>query len=216
MGSYRIILADDHRMVLQGLKRILQERNDLEVVGEAKCGLELLNLLKQTTPDMVILDISMPNLRGIEAIHEIKMIHPDIKMLVLTMHKDKDYLHQALLAGANGYLLKEEADTDLFSAIDKIRQGRTYVSPSLADDLANDWTQIRRGDYKPSSEHERLTNRERQVLKLIAEGKSSKEIGDLLFISGRTVERHRANIMEKLNLKNAADLIKYAIQKGYV
>ena len=216
MGPYCIVLADDHVMIRQGLKKILSEIAALEVIGEAGNGLELLNLLNRLTPHLVILDISMPNLRGIEAIREIKGIHPDTKVLILTMHKDKEYLHQAISAGAEGYLLKEDADMELFSAIEKIRQGKIYVSPNLSEDLTDDWAQIRRGDRKPSSGLEQLTVREREVLKLIAEGKSSREIADLLFISARTVERHRANMMEKLNMKKTADLVKYAIQKGYL
>ncbi len=216
MGSYRIILADDHVMFRQGLKRILEGRSDLEVVGEVNCGLELLKLLERLVPDLIILDISMPNLRGLEAIHEIKMSHPEVRILVLTMHKDQEYLHQAITAGAEGYLLKEDADAELFSAIDRVRRGRIYVSPKLSEGVTEDWVKMSRGDHKPSFEPEKLTTREREVVKLIAEGKSSKEVGDLLFISVRTVEHHRANIMEKLNLKNTADLVKYAVQKGYV
>ena len=216
MGSYHIVLVDDHVMFRQGLKRILEERPDLEVVGEADCGLALLKLLEKVVPDLIILDISMPNLRGLEAIHEIKTNHPNVKILVLTMHKDKEYLHQAVAAGGEGYLLKEDADSELFTAIDRVRQGRIYVSPKLTDELTTDWIKMTRGDDKSSFEPPRLTTREREVLKLIAEGKSSKEISDLLFISIRTVEHHRANIMEKLNLKNTADLVKYAVQKGYV
>jgi DNA-binding NarL/FixJ family response regulator len=186
------------------------------VVGEVDCGLELLKLLQKLVPDLIILDISMPNLRGIEAIHEIRIVHPDVKILILTMHKDKEYLHQAISAGADGYLLKEDADTELSSAIKTIRHGRFYISPLLSEELTDDWIRTWRGKSKLPIQLESLTIREREVLKLIAEGKSSKEIGELLFISVRTVERHRANIMEKLNLKKTADLVKYAIQKGYV
>ena len=189
---------------------------DLKVIGEASDGLELLDLCKHLNPDMVILDISMPRLRGIEAIHEIKSIRPDTSILMLTMHKDKEYLYLALSAGARGYLVKEDADKELFSAIDRIRQGKTYVSPSFSEDLLGDLVQIGRGEGKASFEIDPLTTREREVVKLIAEGRSSKEIGDLLYISTRTVDNHRANIMEKLNLKKATDLVKYAIQKGYV
>ena len=216
MGSYRIVLVDDHVMFRQGLRRILEERSGFEVVGEVDCGLELLKFLQKLVPDLIILDISMPNLRGLEAIREIKMNHPDVKILVLTMHKDKEYLHQAVSAGARGYLLKEDADSELFSAIDRVREGKIYVSPKLSEELTADWVKFSRGDDKPSFEPAKLTTREREVLKLIAEGKSSKEIGELLFISVRTVERHRANIMEKLNLKKTADLVKYAVQKGYI
>ena len=216
MSTFRIIVADDHMMFRQGLKKILEERADFEIIGEASCGLELLKLLRELVPDLVILDISMPSLRGIEAVREIKSVHPNVKILILTMHKDKEYLRQAISAGAEGYLLKEDADSELFSAVGKIRQGGIYVSPKLSEELTIDWAKIRRGDEKPSSEAESLTLREREVLKLIAEGKSSKEIADLLFISSRTVERHRANLMDKLGLKKTADLVKYAIQKGYV
>jgi DNA-binding NarL/FixJ family response regulator len=165
---------------------------------------------------MIILDVSMPKLRGIEAIHEIKTIRSGVDILMLTMHKDREYLYLALSAGAKGYLLKEDADRDLFSAIEKVRQGKTYVSPNLSEELVDDLVQIRKGEGKPFSEIDSLTTREREVVKLIAEGKSSKEIAELLFISARTVDNHRANIMEKLNLKKTADLVKYAIQKGYI
>ncbi len=214
---YRIILADDHMLVRQGLKRILDGAGDLEVIGEAGDGLELLDLLNHSNPDMVILDVSMPRLRGIEAIHEIKTMQPEVSVLMLTMHKDREYLYLALSAGAKGYLLKEDADRDLFSAIQKIRQGRTYVSPNLSEDMVDELVQFRKRNGKRTSfEIDSLTIREREVVKLIAEGRSSKEIADLLCISVRTVDNHRANIMEKLKLKKAADLVKYAILKGYI
>lgn len=216
MASYGIVLADDHVLVRQGLRRILEGMADLEVVGEANDGLELLNLLNQLTPHMVILDIFMPNLRGIEAIHEIKKIRPEVKVLILTMHKDKEYLYLALSAGAKGYLLKEDADKELFSAIEKIRQGKTYISPHFSEEVVDDLVQIGRGDAKAIFEIDPLTTREREVLKLVAEGKSSKEIAHVLFISVLTVNNHRANIMEKLNLNKATDLVKYAIRKGYI
>ena len=216
MTPYRIVLADDHVLVRQGLKRILEGMAGLEVVGEAKDGLDLLDLLSRVTPQMVILDIFMPNLRGIEAIHEIKKIHPDVKVLILTMHKDKEYLYLALSAGAKGYLLKEDADKELFAAIEKVRQGKTYISPYFSEEVVDDLVQIGRGDGKAIFEIDPLTSREREVLKLIAEGKSSKEIATLLFISVSTVNNHRASIMEKLNLNKATDLVKYAIRKGYV
>ena len=202
-------------MVRDGLRRIIGEMPDLEVIGEAPCGLELLSLLNHLTPDMIILDISMPNLRGIEATSELKAIHPNVKVLILTMHKNKEYLRQAISAGADGYLLKEDADTELISAIEMIRAGRIYVSPILSEELTEDWAQIARGKSEIPFDRDSLTTREKEVLKLIAEGKSNREIADLFFISVRTVERHRANIMIKLNVKKTADLVKYAIEKGY-
>ena len=213
MDPYRIILVDDHKMFRQGIKQIIEKREDLKVIGEANDGLELLSLLKKVSPDMIILDISMPKMRGIETAKEVKAIHSDIKLLILTMHKNPDYLQHAILSGAEGYLLKEDAHTDLFSAIDTIKQGRAFISPILSRDLTDNLFQIFRGKYQPS--HEPLTTREKEVLKLIADGKSSNEIAELLCISIHTVHNHRANIMTKLNIKKTAALIKYAIRKGY-
>jgi DNA-binding NarL/FixJ family response regulator len=204
MRSYRIILADDHILIRRGIRKIIEEVAGLEVVGEAGDGIELLELLNTVVPDLVILDISMPNMRGLEAIREIKMKCPDVKVLVLSMHRE--YLYQALSAGANGYLLKEDAEKDLFTAIENIRHKKIFLSPGLREELLDD----------RSHSSEPLTLRERQVIKLIAEGNPNKTIAEILFISVRTVENHRASIMDKLNFKNTVDLIKYAIQKGYV
>lgn len=215
ISPYDIILADDHVLLRQGLRRIIEEADDMKVIGEVGDGLELLRFMKIKTTQMVILDISMPNLRGLEAIREIRASHPGVRILVLTMHKDKEYMSQAISAGAQGYLLKEDADLELFAAIRKIREGGLYISPQLSEGLVSDWAKIRRGELTPLGEDEQLTTREIEVLKLIAEGKLSKDVANLLFISVRTVERHRANIMKKLNLKNMADLIKYAMRKGY-
>ncbi|MGP8051277.1 MAG: response regulator [Desulfobaccales bacterium] len=212
----RILLADDHVMFRRGIRRIIQSISDVEVVGEANDGFELIEILKTTSPQLVILDISMPNLRGLEATREIKIINPEVKVLILTMHKDQEYLYHAFAAGAEGYLLKEDADTELISAIDTLRKGGTYISPLLAPQLADLFMEKSRpaGELAAiSGQH--LTTREREIIKLIAEGKSSKEVGELLFISSRTVQHHRANIMRKLNVKKTADLVKYAIQKGY-
>ncbi len=215
MSSYRIVLADDHIILRQGIKKIIEESGDLRVVGESGDGLDLMNLLKKKSADMVILDISMPNLRGIEATREIKKTYPLVKILILTMHKKTEYAYYALSAGADGYLLKEDTEAELFSAIDMIRAGKTYVSSSLAADLTDDLVQLHRSREKKTSP-ELLTSRERQVLKLVAEGKSSKEIGYLLCISVYTVNNHRANIIRKLDLKRTADLVRYAIERGYV
>jgi len=213
VDPYHIVLADDHLMFRQGIKRIIQEVANMEVVGEAGDGLELLDLLKETPTHMVILDISMPKLRGLEAIWEIKITNPGIKVLVLTMHRDKEYLLHAFSAGATGYLLKEDTEEELLKAIDKLRKGETYVSPLLAPQMTSLF--LKKSRYTGEAPGEVLTIREREIMKLIAEGKSSKEIGKLLFISNRTAQHHRANIMRKLNVKTTADLVKYAIQRGY-
>jgi len=209
---YRIVLTDDHMILRQGIKRMIEGVADLTVVGEASDGLELLSLLKILDTDLVILDISMPRLRGIEAIREVKKIFPDVKILVLTMYKDKELLHQAISSGADGYILKENSDKELYSAIEKIRQGEIYICPGLAG-LADDLAQTRRNTFKPLLEP--LTKRESEVLRLIAEGKSNKEIANLLFISIRTAQNHRFNIMNKLGIKTTVDLIRYAIHQGY-
>jgi DNA-binding NarL/FixJ family response regulator len=216
MHPYRITLADDHVLLRQGLRRIIEESSELQVIGEAGDGMELIQLLSRFVTDMVVLDISMPKLRGLEAICEIKSRHPQVKVLMLTMHRDKEYLYQSLSSGADGYLLKEDADTELFSAIKKIREGAFYASPSLSKEL-NAYLKTGSGGKDGSSyKGVCLSTREREVLKLIAEGKSSREVAEILYISVRTVDHHRANIMDKLELNKTADLVKYAIQKGYV
>jgi DNA-binding NarL/FixJ family response regulator len=213
MCPYRIVLADDHTIVREGIRRLIMEMADLEVVGEVGDGLELLRLLEKSTADLVVLDISMPNLRGIEATREIKSILPHVRILILTMYQDRELLYHAIAAGADGFMLKKDSGTELSSAIKKIQQGGVYISPSLSEELIEDWVQSCRENPEPPSDP--LTNREREVLKLIAEGKSNKAVADLLFISVHTVETHRLNIMKKLGLKKTADLVKYAIRKGY-
>jgi DNA-binding NarL/FixJ family response regulator len=216
-SPFKILLADDHVMFRRGVRRIIETMDNVEVVGEAGDGIELLKLVKDLDPDLVIMDISMPNLRGLEATREIKCIHSQLKVLILTMHKDREYLYHALTAGAEGYLLKEDADGELISAIDTLRKGGTFISSLLSAQMANIFVdKFRPGGETITAPEEPLTTREREIIKLIAEGKSSKEIGGLLFISSRTVQHHRANIMRKLQLKKTADLVKYAIQKGYV
>ena len=159
----------------------------------------------------------MPNLRGLEATREIKTLDPGIKVLILTMHKEREYLYHALTAGAEGYLLKEDADGELISAIETLRQGGTFISSLMSAQMADIFVdKFRSGGVPLEFPEEPLTVREREIVKLIAEGKSSKEIGELLFISSRTVQHHRANIMRKLRLKKTTDLVKYAIQKGYI
>jgi DNA-binding NarL/FixJ family response regulator len=213
--AYRVVLADDHILVRRGLRRILEEKPNLEIVGEVGDGLELLNLLNKIGPNLIILDVSMPNLRGIEAIPEIRHVRPEAKVLMLTMHKEEEYLYQAISAGANGYLLKEDAEKELFTAIDSIQGGKIYISPGLADQSMQNWARMRRGE-DDSQVVETLTIRQREILKMIAEGRSNKEIGDLLCISVRTVERHRANMMDKLNIRKTAELVQYAFKNHYI
>ena len=211
MSDYRVILADDHTLFRSGVKRILEEVPEIEVMGEAADGLQLLTLLKEMTPDLVILDISMPKMRGLEAIQEIKASYPQVQVLILTMHKNAEYLSYALGAGAAGFLLKQDADPELMEAIAAIRQGKTYLSPAISE-VVPDLIRRQKPDGTP---RDLLTHREREILKLLAEGKSSREIGELLYISLRTVQNHRANIMKKLKVRGITDLVKYAVHKGY-
>jgi len=213
MIMYKIILAEDHVLVREGIKKIIEAFPGYQVVGEVGDGPDLLRLLKKLPVDMVILDITMPSLPGIEATREIKQAYPNVKVLILTMHKKKEYLHNAMAAGVDGYLLKEDAPKELLKAIEKIRQEEIYVSPLLASDLANLYVQSQRQEEAEPAEP--LTRREIEIIKMIAEGKSSKEMAEILFLSFRTIQNHRAKIMKKLNLKKNTDLVKYAIQKGY-
>ncbi len=214
MAKYSIIIADDHALIRQGLKRLIEENESLKVVGEAGDGLELLGLLEKTTPDMILLDISMPHLRGIEVINEAKRLCPNVKILMITMHKTEQYFLCAMSAGADGYLLKEDSDTELLAAIDIVMDGELYISPFLREQFSDEV--IRQYREKGVFPCETLTNREVEVLKLVAEGLTSKEIAEILSISIRTVEHHRANLLKKLDLKNTADLIKHAIQNGFI
>lgn len=213
MDSYDIILADDHVLIRQGIKEIINQGESLRVIGEVGDGLSLLKLLNNKRPDMIIMDISMPKLRGIEAAKEVKSLYPEVKILVLTMHKDPEFLFHAFAAGVDGFLLKEDTNTELFSAIRTVRQNRPYVSPFFSKALVDNLVSTCRGDN--TFHGDVLTTREKQVLKLIAEGKSNKEMADILNISLFTVQHHRANLMKKLDLDNIAELVKYAIRKGY-
>lgn len=212
--TYDVILVDDHLMFRLGMKKILEASEDISVVGEASDGQELLSLLSRVSPQMVILDISMPKISGIEATREIKMTYPHLKVLILTMHNKIEYLQHAMSVGAEGYVLKQDAGTELFAAIESIRSGGVYISPSFSLQLKDEFIRSCRGETTPGADP--LTGRQREVVTLIAEGKTGKEIGSILFISTRTVEKHRSQIMAKLKLESTADIVKYAINKKYI
>jgi DNA-binding NarL/FixJ family response regulator len=207
VGSFSIVLADDHVMFREGIRKIIERIEDTVIIGEVNDGLELLELLKKSCPNLVVLDISMPNLRGLEAIREIKKYYPQVKVLVLTMHRKKEFIRQALADGADGFLLKEDPSGELIRAVQAIKKGEKYLSRLISDDLIKLTLEFDQNDT--------LTSREREVLILLAEGRKSQEIANALFISVNTVRRHRYNIMEKLNINNLADLVKYAISQNY-
>lgn len=206
----RIVLADDHVLIRHGIKNMLSQENDLVIVGEAGDGEEMLALLGQTQADLIILDISMPKLSGIEAIGLVKEKYPWIKILILTMHKDKDRFYRAMTAGADGYLIKEDSDGELLQAISRVRSGKTYLSPMFSEGLVGDVLSGYRNDSKDL--YQELTAREKEVLKLVVDGKTSKDIAEFLGVSFRTVDHHRANLLRKLNVKNSIDLVNYAIR----
>lgn len=214
MNVYTIMIADDHAMMRDGLRSMISEMDGFRVVGEAEDGLQLLNLLKKTVPHMVILDISMPGLRGIEAAREINALYPGIHILMLSMHKNEEFLSLALAAGARGYLLKDDTGDELINAVQRIRKGGTYLSRTMANQFPSAIISICRGNHKAAFNP--LTHRQRQVLQMIAEGKTDRQISESLSISIRTVHRHHANIRDKLNLKRTADLVRYAISQGYL
>jgi DNA-binding NarL/FixJ family response regulator len=205
VSTYNVVLADDHAMFREGIRKIVERIEGVAISGEVNDGLELLDLLKQSSPNLVLLDISMPNLRGLEAIREIKRLYPQVKVLILTMHRKKEFIHQALTDGADGFLLKEDPGGELIKAVQAIQKGGKYLSSLLTDALIS----------LAQGKDDLLTMREREVLTLLAEGKRSQEIAEALFISVHTVRRHKGKIMEKLNFKSMADLIKYAIAKDY-
>ncbi|MEW6388545.1 MAG: response regulator transcription factor [Thermodesulfobacteriota bacterium] len=215
MSSYRIVLADDQTAICQRLKKIIGGSRDLKVVAEVGNGLELMELLPCLSAQMVIMDLTLPHLPGFEAIRRVKASDPDLKVLVLTSRREKEFLQLAFGMGADGCLLKEEALLELPAAIKTIRQGGIYLSLQLAQPLAELYIQNLRKTPQPPSPNP-LTGREIEILTLIAEGKSSKEIASRLFLSFRTVQNHRANILRKLNLKKTADLVRYAIRRGYI
>jgi DNA-binding NarL/FixJ family response regulator len=209
--TVRILLADDHRILREGLKQLIHGENDLEVVGEAKDGLETVRLAQELNPDVVIMDIAMPGLNGIEATTRILNELPKARVMALSMHRESKYVMGMLEAGAKGYLLKECAFDEVIKAIRMVLKGNNYLSPGITEIVVNE-SLIKMGKEPPSRSV--LSQREREVLQLLAEGIKSKEIADRLFISKKTVETHRRNIMQKLNLSSTAELVRFAIREG--
>jgi DNA-binding NarL/FixJ family response regulator len=215
MPKLRIVLADDHTLVRHGLRKVLQDQSDWEVVGEANDGREAIQLVQELKPDVAILDIAMPRLNGIEATRQIARRFPDVHVLVLSMHADEAYVTQVLRAGATGYLLKDSADTDLIKAVAAVSQKKSFFSPAVAKVMLDDYVR-QLADRGITDRYDTLTEREREVFQLIAEGKSNKDVADLLHLSPNTVETHRAHIMEKLDVHNAAEIVLYAVRKGVI
>lgn len=208
--TIRILLADDHRLVRQGFHLILASQPDLEIVGEASNGNEAIQLAEKLKPDVVVMDVAMPELNGIEATRRLAASLPRCKVLALSMHKDSVYVREILKAGARGYLLKDSADGDLLAAVRSVARGDGYLSPGVSDAVLSDY---RRHVTDPL---DLLSSREREVLQAIAEGKTNKEIAVALNLSVYTVESHRGRIMEKLNLHSTGELVRFALRNGLI
>ncbi len=215
MPKIRLLMVDDHEIVRAGLRMLLQTQPDIEIVGEVSNGRAAIAQARQLLPDIVLMDISLPDMDGFEATRQIKRALPNVAILALTMHESDEYFFKMLNAGASGYVPKKAAPTDLVAAIRTVRDGGVFLYPSLAKSLVRDYM----GRAAESGERaalDGLTDREQEVLKLIADGSTNQEIADKLTISVKTVERHRANIMGKLNLHSRTELVKYAIRKGMI
>jgi len=215
MKAIRILLADDHSVMRTGLRLVLERQDDFEVVAEASDGRQAVSMAQQHQPEVAVLDITMPNLNGIEAARQITASQPQTCVIMLSMHSDEAYVLRALKAGARGYLLKESAEGELIDAVRAVSQGKAFFSPAVSRVLVEDYVRQLQ-DREIEDSYELLTTREREVLQLIAEGKSNKDIAAMLNLSLYTVETHRGNLMEKLNLHTVPELILYAVRKGVI
>ena len=214
MNKIRVLLAEDHTIVRQGLRSLLESAAGIEVIGEAEDGREAIQKVGQLRPDVVVMDITMPALNGLQATRQIKRQFPEVKVLILTMHANEEYIFQILRVGASGYVVKQAAVTELVSAIQAVYRGDSFLSPSISGKVIEEY--IRRAEAVVKSSYDRLTDREREVLQLIVEGHSTTEIAELLHITAGTVRTHKAQLMDKLDIHSTAELTRYAIRKGVI
>jgi two-component system response regulator NreC len=215
MNKIRVLLAEDHTIVRKGLRSLLDGEAGIEVIGEAEDGREAVEKVGQLLPDVVLMDITMPSLNGLEATRQIKKRFPEVKVVILTMHANEEYIFQILRAGASGYLVKQAAPTELLSAIQAAYRGESFLSPSISRKVIEEYIQQAEATAEKDT-YDQLTDREREVLQLIAEGHPNREIAELLHISVKTVGTHRANLMDKLDIHSTAELTQYAIRKGVI
>jgi DNA-binding NarL/FixJ family response regulator len=214
MKKIRVLLVDDHAILREGIKALLEKQDDIEVVAEAADGREAIPKAVQFRPDVVVLDISMPTMDGLESTRQMKRENPDIKVLVLTMHDNEEYFFQLLRAGASGYVTKKSVSRELVSAIEAVYRGESFFCPSMAKFLLSDFLRLDKAVENTSQEE--LTPREREIVKLIAEGYTNQQIADLLHRSVKTIESHRSNILRKLGIHDSIELVKYAVRKKLI
>jgi two-component system, NarL family, response regulator NreC len=212
---WRILIAEDHKILREGLKALFSVYPEMEVVGEAEDGRAAVKCAEACTPDLVLMDLSMPKTTGLDAIREIKKNYPAIKILVLTVHESDEYIQKALHAGADGYVLKDSDRVELLSAIKYVMEGKRYLSPGVSDKVIEGYL-LGNDNLKTKTSWDSLTHREREILKLVAEGYKNQKIADYLCISLKTVQKHRANLMEKLNIHHTAGLTALALEKGLI
>ena len=215
MNEIRVLLAEDHTIVRKGLRSLLDAEAGIEVVGEAGDGREAVRKVQQLSPDIVVMDIAMPGLNGLEGTRQIRKRFPEVKVVILTMHTDEEYILQILASGASGYVVKQAAPRELVSAIQSVHRGGSFFSPSISKKIVEGYIRQAEATVEASS-YQKLTEREREVLQLIAEGHSTRQIGQLLHISVKTVETHRAHLTDKLDIHSVAELTQYAIRKGVI
>jgi two-component system response regulator NreC len=216
MAEIHLLLVDDHEVIRTGLRMLLESQPNLKIVGEASSGLQALEIARQTRPDVIIMDITLPDLSGIEATRRIKQLYPNMAVVALTIHEDEQYFFEMLQAGASGYVPKRAAPDDLINAIQAAHANEIYIYPSLAKALVSDYLGRAQAGTEEVSTQEPLTLREQEVLELLAEGRTNDEIAEHLVISRHTVARHRENLMRKLGLHSRSELVKYAIRKGLI
>jgi DNA-binding NarL/FixJ family response regulator len=216
MSVLRVVIADDHAILREGLKALLAATPDIEVVGEASDGHEAIRRCQELRPDLVLMDAAMPGLGGLEATLELKKVQPDLKVLVLTQYEDREYIRRFLQAGVSGYLLKKSAGTELAGAIRSAARGGLVLDPDVAREALGEPGASAAGTSRGGSPYDALTDREKQVLKLVAEGHSNKEVADVLGISVKTAMSHREHLMEKLDVHNRTELIRFAIREGII
>ncbi|MCU7797312.1 MAG: response regulator transcription factor [Candidatus Thiodiazotropha sp. (ex Semelilucina semeliformis)] len=212
----KIVIAEDHTILRAGLKALLTSNPDFEIIGEADNGRDAIRRVIELKPDLVIMDLSMPGMNGMDAVREIKDRMPEVKALVLTVHSEEEYVLASLQAGANGYVLKDATHNELLVAAERVLDGKTFLSPDITEKVVNSYLNTSNVSQEPVTRWDTVTQRERQILKLIAEGHTNKSMAEYLCISVKTVEKHRANLMKKLDLHNVSALTTYALEKGII